>query len=90
MSPPTDQLILYLTSPQGALTVQHGKVPTPSKNELLVKVHSAGLNPVDWKIAKYGIFLTDKDYPAILGTDGAGEVVGYGDDVKGWAQGQKV
>jgi NADPH:quinone reductase-like Zn-dependent oxidoreductase len=47
-------------------------VPTPGENEVLVKVHTAGINPIDWKIragagARLGLTL-----PIMLG----GEIVG--------------
>ncbi|KAJ7455103.1 chaperonin 10-like protein [Mycena latifolia] len=63
-------------------------VPTPGPGDLLIKVHAAGLNPVDWKIQAYGIFV--EDYPAVVGTDVAGEVVAVGEGVEGWSKGDRV
>ncbi|KAJ2932485.1 hypothetical protein H1R20_g4577, partial [Candolleomyces eurysporus] len=60
----------------------------PGKDEVLVKIHSAALNPVDWKIQKNPAFL--KDYPAVLGTDIAGEVVELGEGVTQFAIGDRV
>ena len=37
------------------------------------------MNPVDWKIQKHGWFVNE--YPAVLGTDIAGEVVELGEGV---------
>ena len=46
--------------------------PRPGPGEILVKVHATALNPVDWKIRKYGIILDH--FPAIHRLDIAGEV----------------
>ncbi|KAI9020358.1 chaperonin 10-like protein [Hyaloraphidium curvatum] len=49
----------------------HAK-PTPGKGELLVKTVASALNPVDWKIGKFGAF--NPKYPAVLGCDVSGIV----------------
>lgn len=54
----------------------------------MVKVYATALNPVDWKIQDLGIFV-DK-FPAILGSDIAGEVVDVGQGVTGFTKGQRV
>lgn len=51
-------------------------VPTPAEHEVLIKVHAAGLNPVDYKIVEGGV--SAWQYPHILGLDVAGEIVGVG------------
>ena len=60
----------------------------PGPGELLVKVHAAALNPVDWKIRKYGVFV--ETFPAILGSDLAGDVVELGEGVSGFEVGDRV
>ena len=58
-------------------------VPTPetcAADEVIIKVMAAGVNPVDTKLRKNGMFLDDA-YPAILGCDGAGFVEKVGADV---------
>ncbi|KAF5359806.1 hypothetical protein D9756_003632 [Leucocoprinus leucothites] len=44
--------------------------------EILVKIRAAALNPVDWKIQKWGFLV--EEYPAVLGSDVAGDVVAVG------------
>ncbi|UQA94377.1 NADP-dependent oxidoreductase [Streptomyces halobius] len=65
--------------------------PEPGPGEVLVRLAAAGLNPVDWKIAD-GMFGDAKpaSFPLVLGTDGAGEVVGIGTGVRRFTVGDAV
>ncbi|XVF21327.1 hypothetical protein REPUB_Repub12eG0081500 [Reevesia pubescens] len=77
----------------GAAALKHVEVPipTPKKDEILLKVEAAGINPIDWKIQK-GIarpFLPRK-FPFIPSTDVAAEVVQVGAGVKDFKDGDKV
>jgi NADPH:quinone reductase-like Zn-dependent oxidoreductase len=55
--------------------------PEPAEGEVLVKVHAAGVNPVDWKI-RQGYMRGFRDYPMpfILGWDFSGTIdqLGFG------------
>ncbi|KAI5988295.1 chaperonin 10-like protein [Pisolithus marmoratus] len=82
------QKALFLESKQGQLVVRQRPVPTPGPGQLLVKIYATALNPVDWKIQQFGIYV-DK-YPAILGSDIAGEVVEVGQGITGFTKGQRV
>lgn len=82
------QKALFLESKQGQFVVRQRPVPAPGPGQLLVKVYATALNPVDWKIQELGIFV-DK-YPAVLGSDIAGEVVEVGQGVTGFTKGQRV
>ncbi|KAJ7961610.1 Quinone-oxidoreductase [Quillaja saponaria] len=77
----------------GAAALKHVEVPvpTPKKNEVLLKVEAVSLNPVDWKIQK-GIMrpILPRKFPYIPGTDLAGEVVAVGAEVKNFKAGDKV
>ncbi|KAE8037855.1 hypothetical protein FH972_010410 [Carpinus fangiana] len=66
-------------------------VPTPKKDELLLKLEATSLNPIDWKIQK-GILrpFVPRKFPHIPGTDVAGEVVEVGPGVKSFKAGDKV
>ncbi|KAJ1270506.1 hypothetical protein BS78_06G057000 [Paspalum vaginatum] len=72
---------------------QHVEVPVPSarKNELLLKLEAASINPVDWKIQKGMLrpFLPRK-LPFIPVTDVAGVVVDVGPGVNGFQAGDQV
>lgn len=67
-----------------------GNVPTklPKEDEVLVKVTATAINPVDWKIREWNIFI--KEYPGIVGTDAAGEIVALGSNVKDLSVGDRV
>lgn len=85
---PTHKALLLLEK-RGSYAVREIETPEPAAGELLVEVHAAGLNPVDWKIQSYWdtVFET---YPAILGTDAAGIVKAVGEGVTNFAVGDKV
>ena len=74
-----DQQALVLEEKHAKFTIDSVPVPKPGKDEVLVKIYSSALNPVDWKIQKYGWFV--EEYPTILGMDIAGEVVQLGEGV---------
>ncbi len=50
-------------------------MPRTAPGEVLVRIHAAGINPVDYKIRNGSMkFFTGKKFPKILGGDIAGEV----------------
>jgi NADPH:quinone reductase-like Zn-dependent oxidoreductase len=62
--------------------------PEPKANEMLVRVHAAGVNPVDWKIREG--YLGKLPLPAILGRDFSGVVEAVGPGVKEFHIGDAV
>jgi hypothetical protein len=84
----TQQKALYLVEPQGDFEVRSRDIQEPGPGEVLVEIHATALNPVDWKIQAYNLFI--KDYPTILGTDSAGIVKKVGEGVTNVAVGDKV
>jgi len=82
------QKALFLESKQGRFVVGERDVPKPSKGQLLVKIHAAALNPVDYKIQQTGVFV--EKFPAILGVDMAGVVEDVGEGIQGFVTGDKV
>ncbi len=57
-------------------------------DEVAVKVTATAINPVDWKVRDYKIFISE--YPAVLGSDAAGEVVAVGSSVTSHTVGERV
>src|SRR6476659_9990747 len=65
--------------------------PTPGPNEVLIKVHAASVNPVDWKIrAGYMKDFLPLTLPATLGTDVSGTVEGVGPGAVRFKRGDEV
>ena len=62
--------------------------PQPGPGELAVEVRAAGVNPVDWKIKEFGMFV--QHYPFISGTDASGIIEEVGSEVTNWAKGDKM
>ncbi len=57
------------------LQIQELAIPSTAPGEVLVRVHAAGVNPVDYKIRKGSVkLLSGKKFPRILGRDIAGVV----------------
>ncbi|CAB4291192.1 unnamed protein product [Prunus armeniaca] len=66
-------------------------IPNPNKDEVLLKLEAASLNPFDWKVQKGMLWpLLPRRFPHIPGTDVAGEVVQVGPGVKKFKAGDKV
>lgn len=65
--------------------------PSPGRKQVLVEVHAASVNPVDWKIRE-GSYpaVEESDLPIVPGRDIAGKVVELGDDVTDVKIGQQV
>jgi len=62
--------------------------PTAGPTEILVRVHAAGVNPVDWKTRTFGGFLGQP--PFVLGWDVSGVVESVGIGVTLFAPGDEV
>jgi NADPH:quinone reductase-like Zn-dependent oxidoreductase len=62
--------------------------PEPGAREVRVRVHAAGVNPVDWKIREGK--LGQIPLPSILGSDFSGEIEALGPDVTEFRVGEMV
>jgi len=84
-------VVLHEYGPPSNLKYEDVPDPKPGPDEVLVRVHAASLNPIDWKIrsgaakARFPI-----EFPYILGRDLAGIVQEAGADVLGFKQGDPV
>ena len=77
----------------GAENLVLEEVPTPAvqPDELLVRVHAAGINPVDWKV-RAGLLadFLPHQLPLIPGYDLSGVVEDVGAEVRGFSKGDAV
>lgn len=82
---------LQETSGIDALTCEETPRPEPGQAELLVRVHAAGVNPLDWLICR-GVLphLRDTELPWVPGWDLSGVVEAVGSDVTEFAPGDAV
>ncbi len=70
------------------LSLGDAPTPRPAADEVLIRLHAAGLNYLDLMVA-WGRF-GDTTPPFVPGTDGAGEIVEVGERVRGWQPGERV
>ena len=71
------------------LTVREAADPRPGAGEVLVRIHAAGVNPVETYI-RAGQYASLPDLPYTPGSDGAGEVQAVGTGVTGIEVGDRV
>jgi len=77
--------------PPSSLDVRDIPRPGITPEQILVEVHAASVNPIDWKIrnglmaARYG-----EEFPMVLGLDASGVVAEVGASVTGFAVGDEV
>src|SRR4051794_31536123 len=62
---------------------------TPGPSQVVVRVHAAGVNPVDTYI-RSGSYAVKPPLPYTPGIDGAGEITAVGAEVSGFRSGQRV
>ncbi len=65
--------------------------PQPAPDEVLIAVHAASMNPVDWKV-RSGMLqkFFPVTFPAVTGRDGAGEVIATGSGADASLLGKRV
>ncbi|HSA96741.1 MAG TPA: NADP-dependent oxidoreductase [Acidobacteriota bacterium] len=72
----------------GVLRVARIPVPEPRENEILIRVHTAGIGSWDPWVREGG--LGGKTFPQVIGSDGSGTVVAAGSKVRRLKPGDKV
>jgi len=73
------------------LQYQDVELPQIKRDQLLVRVHAASVNPIDWKIRKGMLRLfTGNSFPMILGFDVSAEVVEVGQSVTQFKPGDLI
>jgi NADPH:quinone reductase-like Zn-dependent oxidoreductase len=77
--------------PSSSLEIRDVAKPEINADQVLVEVHAASVNPIDWKIrdgmmaARYG-----EEFPMVLGLDASGVVAEVGDSVTDFEVGDEV
>lgn len=71
------------------LSISTGPIPQPAANEILIKVHSAGINRADL-LQRKGLYPPPEDASPIMGLEVAGTVAAIGADAGNWQVGDKV
>jgi NADPH:quinone reductase-like Zn-dependent oxidoreductase len=91
MSIPQTHRAAYIHGKGEAPKVAERTLSKAKPNEVSIKIAATAINPVDWKLRDYGLFIVPGwEYPAILGSDGSGTVVAVGDDVTDFSVGERV
>lgn len=73
-----------IVHPDTSVVVTDGPVPTPGRDQVLIKVAVSGTNPKDWKVPFW------KNEAHNSGDDVAGTVEAVGEGVAGFAKGDRV
>jgi NADPH:quinone reductase-like Zn-dependent oxidoreductase len=75
----------------GVMVYEDAPMPVITLDEVLIKIHAAAVNPVDWK-TREGFLKGVRTYnfPLILGWDVAGVIEETGSGVKGFKKGDEV
>ncbi|MDS1308570.1 NADP-dependent oxidoreductase [Marinobacter xiaoshiensis] len=87
------KVVYHQFGERDVLEVVSSDIPSPQQGEVLIRVHGAGLNPIDWKTRKGFGFVAqqiESSLPWTPGYDVAGEVVAIGDGVTTLAPGDRV
>ncbi|MGZ3775276.1 MAG: NADP-dependent oxidoreductase [Pseudobdellovibrionaceae bacterium] len=70
--------------------IEDSPQPEVKNNEVLVKIHDASVNPVDWKIREGYMKSSSSKFPLTLGQDFSGEIVEVGPGVTSFKKGDDV
>lgn len=88
MSVPNTFKAAVVPEPGAQHVVSDRQLSPLGAGEVAIKITATAINPVDWKIRDYKVFI--KDYPAVLGSDAAGTIAAVGPEVTGLAVGDRV
>jgi putative PIG3 family NAD(P)H quinone oxidoreductase len=71
------------------LSIATGPIPEPKADEVLIKVHSAGINRADL-LQRKGLYPPPEDASQVMGLEVAGTIEAVGADAGNWQVGDKV
>jgi NADPH:quinone reductase-like Zn-dependent oxidoreductase len=89
-------IVYYNYGPPDVLRLEEIEKPTPGDDEVLIKVHAAAANPLDWHLMRGEPFLARlenglrKPKSNMLGADIAGRVEAVGHSVTEFQPGDEV
>ncbi|GJL93017.1 NAD(P)H-quinone oxidoreductase [Hyphococcus sp.] len=88
---PANMNVIEITEPGGpeVLQLRERPVPQPKDNEVLIRIHSAGVNRPE-VLQRKGLYPPPPGATDIPGLEAAGEIAAIGADVKDWRVGDKV
>ena len=72
-----------------SIQIVEAQDPIPSKGEVCVRIHRAGINFADLMM-RQGLYGSNPDYPFTPGYEAAGEILSIGEGVDGLSEGQRV
>jgi len=73
------------------LQIEQIERPSPGPGQVLVRVHAASVNPIDWKLRQGDLkAMMDVTFPSTAGEDLAGVIEEVGDGVEGMQAGDAV
>ncbi|KAE8149798.1 chaperonin 10-like protein [Aspergillus avenaceus] len=92
MTVPDSFLAAVVPEPGAANVVANRSCSALDAGEVAIKITATAINPVDWKARDYWQFFKGllSEYPAVFGSDAAGEVVAIGPNVSTVAVGDRV
>ena len=75
----------------GEMRLEAFELPSPGKNEIVVRVEAASVNPFDWKVRQGAMkFMVRAPFPRAMGTDFSGVVESVGAGVTRFHAGDEV
>lgn len=80
---------VHRTGPPEVMQLEEVEIPRPEKGQVLIRIHAAGVNPVDTYV-RAGAFGYAPAVPYTPGADGAGVVEQVGKGIQGISPGQRV
>lgn len=82
-------IVVHEFGPPEVMKLEDVEAPQPTGSQVLVKIHAAGVNPVDTYL-RTGIHAHAPNLPYTPGKDGSGRVEAVGDDVTKFKTGDRV
>lgn len=78
----------FLQSKGSKLSLASRPTPVPGLGQVLIRNHAIAINPIDWKMPEFGMYV--QSYPTVIGSDVAGTIEKVGDKVAKFQPGDRV